>query len=87
MGLGSAFGPKKYEGLVKEAGFESFATVRTLPLYLCALPNQAPDPTCDLCALPNQAPDCAHARSDLMRACICICVRVCASGLTDYVIM
>ena len=73
MGLGSAFGPKKYEGLVKEAGFESFATVRALPLYLFALPNQAPD--------------CAHARSDLMRACICICVRVCASGLTDYVIM
>jgi hypothetical protein len=72
MGLGSAFGPKKYEGLVKEAGFESFATVRTLPLYPFALPNQAPD--------------CAHARSDLMRACICICVRVCASGLTDYVI-
>ena len=28
MGLGSAFGPKKYEGLVKEAGFENIYVSR-----------------------------------------------------------
>ena len=32
MGLGSAFGPKKYEGLVKEAGFLSFDTVGSNPM-------------------------------------------------------
>ena len=52
MGLGSAFGPKKYEGLVKEAGFLSFDTVGSNPMNnFCERRSVCPHDPCALALL------------------------------------